>query len=242
MFRRLLSFMPLSLLASCTTGHADHQAQPPNWDALRARMVATQIERRGVSDPRVLAAMRTVPRHEFVPTSLRDEAYEDYPLPIGFGQTISQPYIVAAMTEALQLRPSDKVLEIGTGSGYQAAVLALLVSNVYSIEIIPELAQRAATDLARLGYTNVHVRAGDGYAGWPEFAPFDAIIVTCAPEQVPQPLVAQLSEGGRIVIPVGGRWGQTLVRLTKRGKKLEREDLMSVIFVPMTGAAQDRAD
>lgn len=242
MLRRLLSFMPLSLLASCGAGPVNHDTHTPDWDAQRARMVTTQIERRGVSSPNVLAAMRAVPRHEFVPPSVRNEAYQDYPLPIGFGQTISQPYIVAAMTEALRLRPSDKVLEIGTGSGYQAAVLALLVSNVYSIEIIPELAQRAAADLARLGYTNVHVRAGDGYAGWPEHAPFDAIIVTCAPEDIPQPLVEQLAEGGRMVIPVGDRWGQSLVRMTKRGGTLHREDLMSVIFVPMTGAAQDRAN
>lgn len=239
MLRRLLSLMPLSVIASCGAGQPSTPPESPNWDVLRAHMVTTQIERRGVRSPQVLAAMRSVPRHEFVPPSVRNESYNDYPLPIGFGQTISQPYIVAAMTEALRLRPSDKVLEIGTGSGYQAAVLACLVSNVYSIEIIPELAQRAAATLARLGYTNVHVRAGDGYAGWPEHAPFDAIIVTCAPDHVPQPLVDQLADGGRIVIPVGGRWGQSLVRLTKHGKKLEREDLMSVIFVPMTGAAED---
>lgn len=242
MLRRLLSFMPLSLLASCGAGPVNHESHTPDWNAQRARMVTTQIERRGVSSPDVLAAMRAVPRHEFVPPSVRNEAYQDSPLPIGFGQTISQPYIVAAMTDALRLRPSDKVLEIGTGSGYQAAVLAHLVSNVYSIEIIPELAQRAAADLARLGYTNVHVRAGDGYAGWPEHAPFDAIIVTCAPENIPQPLIEQLAEGGRMVIPVGGRWGQSLVRMTKRGGTLHREDLMGVIFVPMTGAAQDRAN
>ncbi len=220
MLRRLLSLMPLPFLASCGSNPGNHETHSPDWEALRARMVEQQIERRGVRSPQVLAAMHRVPRHEFVPSSLRHEAYHDYPLPIGFGQTISQPYIVAAMTEALALRPSDKVLEIGTGSGYQAAVLAELVSNVYSIEIIPELAQRAAADLFRLGYTNVHVRTGDGYAGWPEHAPFDAIIVTCAPENIPPPLVQQLADGGRMVIPVGGRWGQSLVRMTKRAGAL----------------------
>jgi len=242
MLPRLLSFMPLSLLASCSADPVNHQPHSPDWDAQRAHMVSHQIERRGVTSPTVLAAMRRVPRHEFVPLSHRNQAYQDYPLPIGFGQTISQPYIVAAMTEALSLRPSDKVLEIGTGSGYQAAVLSLLVSNVFSIEIVPELAQRAAADLQRLGYTNVQVRAGDGYAGWPEHAPFDAIIVTCAPENIPSPLVEQLADGGRMVIPVGGRWSQSLVRMTKRGRTLHREDLMGVIFVPMTGAAQGAAD
>jgi len=238
MLRRLLPLMPLSLLASCGASPANHRAADAAWDSQRARMVQDQIERRDVRAPAVLRAMRSVPRHEFVPPDVRHQAYQDHPLPIGLGQTISQPYIVAAMTEALQLQPGDNVLEIGTGSGYQAAVLAVLVSNVYSIEIVPELARRAAADLQRLGYTNVHVRAGDGYAGWPAHAPFDVIIVTCAPEDIPAPLIEQLAEGGRMVIPVGGRWGQALVRMTKRGGALQREDLMGVIFVPMTGAAQ----
>ncbi|NLF37997.1 protein-L-isoaspartate(D-aspartate) O-methyltransferase [bacterium] len=206
--------------------------------AQREHMVRLQIEARGVAAPAVLAAMRRVPRHEFIPERFRNEAYDDHPVPIGFGQTISQPYIVAAMTEALELKPSDAVLEIGTGSGYQAAVLAALVSNVYSIEIVPELAAQAKATLERLGHTNVHVRAGDGYAGWPEHAPFNGIIVTCAPDAIPQPLIDQLADGGRIVIPVGGGFGQELVRVTRRGKNLQRERLMGVMFVPMTGKAQ----
>jgi len=183
--------------------------------------------------------MRKVPRHELVPREAREYSYEDYPLPIGYNQTISQPYIVAAMTEALKLTPEKKVLEIGTGSGYQAAVLAEIVKNVYSIEIVPELAKRAKEILSQLNYTNVNVRAGDGYIGWPEEAPFDAIIVTCAPDNIPAPLVKQLNEGGSIVIPVGGRFGQQLIRVTKKEGKLFSENLMGVIFVPMTGKAQE---
>src|SRR6266404_8275606 len=159
---------------------------------------------------RVLAVMGKVPRHEFVPVEYRAFAYEDHPLPIGHGQTISQPFIVALMTEKLEPKASDKVLEIGTGSGYQAAVLAELVSNVYTIEIVEPLARRAETDLKRLGYTNIMVRAGDGYKGWPDAAPFDAIIVTCAPDKIPQPLTDQLKDGGRMVIPVGERFAQQL--------------------------------
>ena len=184
--------------------------------------------------------MGRVPRHEFVPERLRGEAYQDHPLPIGHGQTISQPYIVAFMTQELDPKPTDRVLEIGTGSGYQAAVLAEMVSEVYTIEIVAELAQRATADLKRLGYTNVHVRAGDGYKGWAEAAPFDAIIVTCAPERVPEPLAAQLKEGGRMIIPVGAGWGQDLVLLRKRGGKIERSTVLPVRFVPMTGEAQGK--
>ena len=171
----------------------------------RQRMVAEQLvgPGRGITNARVLEVMGRVPRHEFVPERLRNDAYTDRPLPIGEGQTISQPFIVAFMTEQLEPKPTDRVLEVGTGSGYQAAVLAGMVAQVYSIEIIDDLARRAAADLNRLGYTNVQVRAGDGYQGWAEAAPFDAVIVTCAPEHVPQPLVDQLKEGGRIIIPVG---------------------------------------
>jgi protein-L-isoaspartate(D-aspartate) O-methyltransferase len=158
---------------------------------------------RGITNARVIAAMSKVPRHLLVPEGVRGQAYEDRPLPIGFGQTISQPYIVAFMTERLEVKPTDRVLEIGTGSGYQAAVLAELAAEVYTIEIVQPLAERAAADLKSLGYTNVFVRAGDGYKGWPEAAPFDAIIVTCAPEKVPQPLIGQLKEGGRMIIPLG---------------------------------------
>jgi protein-L-isoaspartate(D-aspartate) O-methyltransferase len=197
-------------------------------------MVADQIAARGVKDARVLAAMGKVPREEFVPADQRPFAYEDRPLPIGEGQTISQPYIVALMTELLALKPGDKVLEIGTGSGYQAAILAELAAHVYTIEIIPALAQRAEQTLRRLGYTGVRVKAGDGYLGWPEYAPFDAIIVTCAPEQVPRPLADQLREGGRMVIPVGPQWtSQTLYLLRKHQGKLTQQAVIPVRFVPM---------
>jgi protein-L-isoaspartate(D-aspartate) O-methyltransferase len=200
-------------------------------------MVREQIESRGVRDERVLAAMRSVPRHELVPASLREDAYDDRPLPIGRGQTISQPYVVAAMTEALALRGDERVLEVGTGSGYQAAVLSGLVKQVYTIELEAELAARARADLARLGYTNVEVRQGDGWRGWPEHAPFDAIIVTAAPEQVPPDLIEQLAVGGRLVIPVG-RYEQDLLLLRRTEKGIERETLFGVRFVPMRGEAE----
>jgi protein-L-isoaspartate(D-aspartate) O-methyltransferase len=206
----------------------------------RQRMVADQLAGPGrdITNARVLAAMAKVPRHEFVPQRLRAQAYLDCPLPIGHDQTISQPFIVAFMTEQLEPSPTDKVLEIGTGSGYQAAVLAELVAKVYTIEIIEALAKQAAADLKRLGYTNVSVRAGDGYQGWPEAAPFDAIIVTCAPERIPAPLVEQLKDGGRMIIPVGQRWDQELVLLRKHGDKLEPRAVLPVRFVPMTGQSQ----
>jgi protein-L-isoaspartate(D-aspartate) O-methyltransferase len=215
-------------------GTADPQA------TLRKRMVELQLEAPGrdITNARVLAAMGKVPRHEFVPENLRPEAYADYPLPIGHGQTISQPYIVAFMTQVVDPRPGDKVLEVGTGSGYQAAVLADLVSNVFTIEIVQALAKRAQADLARLAYTNVHVRAGDGYLGWPEMAPFDAILVTCAPDHVPPPLVSQLKEGGRMIIPVGPFGDQELFVLEKRDGAVERHGVLPVRFVPMTGQAQ----
>ncbi|MGO9204104.1 MAG: protein-L-isoaspartate(D-aspartate) O-methyltransferase [Limisphaerales bacterium] len=206
----------------------------------RRQMVAEQLSGpgRNITNARVLAAMGRVPRHEFVPNPLRSMAYQDRPLPIGNGQTISQPYIVAFMTEQLDPKPTDRVLEIGTGSGYQAAVLAGLVAKVYTVEIIEELGRRAAGDLKRLGYSNVDVRVGDGYKGWPEAAPFDAVIVTCAPEEVPQPLIEQLRDGGRMIIPVGPLWSQKLVLLRKSGEKLERRAVLPVRFVPMTGQAQ----
>ena len=193
---------------------------------------------RHITNARVLAVMEKVPRHEFVPEPYRDRAYDDRPLPIGYDQTISQPYIVALMTEQLDPQPTDRILEIGTGSGYQAAVLAQLVAEVYTIEIIEPLAQRAEADLNRLGYTNIHVRAGDGCQGWPEAAPFDAIIVTCAPEQVPPPLVEQLKDGGPLIIPIGPFGDQELMLLRKQGEQLEKHDVLPVRFVPMTGGAQ----
>jgi protein-L-isoaspartate(D-aspartate) O-methyltransferase len=200
-------------------------------------MVSQQLTAPGrdITNARVLSVMRTVPRHELIPASLRAQAYGDHPLPIGYEQTISQPYIVAFMTEKLEPMSTDKVLEIGTGSGYQAAVLAGLVREVYTIEIIEPLARRAEADLKRLGYTNVFVRAGDGYKGWPEAAPFDAIIVTCAPERVPQALVDQLREGGRMIIPVGPAGNQELYLLRKKDGIVERRAVLPVRFVPMTG-------
>jgi protein-L-isoaspartate(D-aspartate) O-methyltransferase len=212
------------------------RAGEADFAAARRRMVSEQLlaPGRGITNARVLAAMGKVPRHEFVPQQWRALAYEDQPLPIGHGQTISQPFIVAFMTERLEPKPTDRVLEIGTGSGYQAAVLSGLVAEVDTIEIIEDLAKEAAANLKRLGCTNVHVRAGDGYQGWPAAAPFDSIIVTCAPENVPQPLVDQLKDGGRMIIPVGSGWDQELLVLNKRGTKLERQSLLPVRFVPMT--------
>lgn len=213
---------------------ADNEA--PFHKARRA-MVRDQIAARGVTDPGVLEAMRKVPRHELVPETVRDLAYADRPLPIGEGQTISQPYIVAYMTEKLKLGGDEKILEIGTGSGYQAAVLAELGKEVYTIEIVPELARRAERDLQRLGYDNVHVREGDGYRGWPEHAPFDAIILTAAPGRIPEPLVEQLAVGGRMILPVGDRY-QELVLITRNEKGVQESRLIGVRFVPMTGEIQ----
>lgn len=198
-------------------------------------MMNWQLEKRGISDLLVLKAMREVPRHEFVPEKLRGDAYEDHPLPIGLGQTISQPYIVAYMTQALRLKPGDKVLEIGTGSGYQAAVLASVTGNVFSVEIVCELEQGARKTLDRLGYSAVRTRCADGYNGWPEEAPFDAIILTAAPEQVPQPLLGQLKPGGRLVMPLGPGFSQDLILIRNTASGFKRETLLSVLFVPMTG-------
>lgn len=228
------------VLAGC---HRDPPPPAPVEESVyaeaRGRMVRDQLAARGIRDPRVLGAMGRVPRHELVPAAVRDQAYADRPLPIGHGQTISQPYIVAFMTEALAPQPTDRVLEVGTGSGYQAAVLSGLVAEVFSIEIVAPLAQRAEAELRRLGCANVRVRAGDGHLGWPEAAPFDAILVTCAPEQVPPALVAQLKVGGRMIIPVGSTWGaQELVLLRNRASGLETQSVLPVRFVPMvTGKA-----
>jgi len=232
-------------LVMCVVGCRAEEPAPPapvstprtesqRLAAQREMMVRTQIQARGVKDERVLAAMRKVPREEFVPEDQRPFAFEDRPLPIGEEQTISQPYIVGLMTELLELKEGEKVLEIGTGSGYQAAILAELTPNVYSIEILEPLAERAKETLARLGYDGIELMTGDGYKGWPEYAPFDAIIVTCAPESVPEPLKEQLKEGGRMVIPVGPQWtGQTLYVLRKKGGELVGEEGIPVRFVPM---------
>ena len=208
--------------------------------AARQRMVEQDLISAGISHPRVLEVMRAVPRHEFVPASQQRLAYLDMALPIGSSQTISPPFVVALMTEKLDPQPTDRVLEIGTGSGYQAAVLAELVAEVYTIEILPELGKRADATLQRLGYRNVQVKIGDGYEGWPEHAPFDKIIVTCSPEQVPQPLVEQLREGGRMIVPVGERYQQTLYLFTKRNGKLQATALEPTMFVPMLGEAESQ--
>ncbi len=229
-------WLPLVLL-SLPAGKPGAPRDAGDSAAERQAMTETQIAAREIRDPRVLAAMREVPRHEFVPAERRARAYEDRPLPIGHGQTISQPYIVALMTEQLALQPTQRLLEIGSGSGYQAAVLAKLVAEVFTIEIVGPLAKRAAADLARFGFQNVQVRAGDGYQGWPEAAPFDAIIVSCAPDHIPEPLVRQLREGGRMVIPVGEFGAQEMYVLEKRGGKIERRAVLPVRFVPMTGKA-----
>ena len=219
------------LLTTCTTPRAGEQRDPM---ADRLRMVNEQLRARDIKDPRVLAAMEKVPRHLFIPEGGRHEAYADYPVPIGHGQTISQPYIVAFMTQALDVQPEHRVLEIGTGSGYQAAVLAELAKAVYTMEIIEPLAESARKTLESLGYENVHVRAGNGYDGWPEHAPYDRIMVTAAPEEVPQALVEQLKVGGLMAIPVGS-FSQELRILRKTPQGMEMLRTLPVRFVPMTG-------
>jgi protein-L-isoaspartate(D-aspartate) O-methyltransferase len=208
-----------------------------DWGRARERMVRRQIAARGVRDPATLGAMWIVPRHEFVLPEYLDLAYEDRPLPIGFDQTISQPYIVAYMTQSAELGPDDRVLEVGAGSGYQSAVLAEIAADVYSIEIVPQLAVRAGRTLHRLGYRNVHAIAGDGHAGWERAAPFDAIVVAAAPASVPETLVEQLAEGGRLVAPVGTGADQTICRVRRTPEGIVSEELIAVRFVPMTGDA-----
>ncbi|WP_161812503.1 protein-L-isoaspartate(D-aspartate) O-methyltransferase [Steroidobacter agaridevorans] len=222
-----------SLLCAPEPGAAG--AGPDGYASARAQMVSRQIAERGVSDERVLAAMRKVPRHEFVPDSEKRSAYHDTPLPIGEGQTISQPYIVALMTELARPATNHRVLEVGTGSGYQAAVLAEIVEHVYSIEIESTLAQRASEVLQKLGYNNVTVRAGDGYAGWPEYAPFDVIIITAAPDHIPQPLIEQLKPGGRMVVPVGPIAATQQLRVLEKNAagKVTSTVVAPVRFVPL---------
>ncbi|MDI6773675.1 MAG: protein-L-isoaspartate(D-aspartate) O-methyltransferase [bacterium] len=224
------------LIVVLAVAGADAWAGPDRYVEARRAMVETQIKARGVRDERVLRAMLTVPRHRFVPERHLRQAYNDHPLPIGFGQTISQPYIVALMSEEAAVRPGQRVLEIGTGSGYQAAILAELTDHdrVYTVEIIEPLAQSAARGLRELGYGKVRTRTGDGYLGWPQAAPFDAILVTAAPDHVPPPLVQQLKEGGRMVVPVGPPGlVQTLWRITKEGGQLKFHSLGAVMFVPL---------
>ena len=234
-FSLILCLLLLNLLPSVW---AASSPAPAPFVTERETMVRTQIEARGVKDAAVLDALRRVPRQEFVPAGVRAQAYADHPLPIGERQTISQPYIVGFMSELLQVKPGHRVLEIGTGSGYQAAVLAELGAEVYTIEIVEKLAATARTVLQRLGYEKIRVHAGDGYQGWPDAAPFDRIIVTAAPPQVPQPLIDQLKPGGRLVVPEGVN-DQDLVLYTKtKDGKLQRERVLPVRFVPMTGRAQ----
>jgi protein-L-isoaspartate(D-aspartate) O-methyltransferase len=229
----------LFFAAIATTGCGQQTPTAADFTAQRQRMIDQQLKPRGIKDERVLSAMGKVPREEFVPVKGRVDAYQDGPLPIGYNQTISQPYIVAFMTEQLRPKPSDRVLEIGSGSGYQAAILAELVSDVYTIEIVEPLAKSADAALQRLGYKNVHIKVGDGYKGWPEKAPFDSVIVTCAPEKVPQPLVDQLKNGGRMVIPVGERFAQQLYLFEKQNGQLKESATLPVRFVPMLRSKEE---
>jgi protein-L-isoaspartate(D-aspartate) O-methyltransferase len=223
----------LLFAAIATAGCGQQTPTTIDFGAQRDRMVEQQLKLRGIKDERVLTAMGKVPREQFVSVDARASAYQDAPLPIGYGQTISQPYIVAFMTEQLRPKQTDRVLEIGSGSGYQAAILAELVADVYTVEIVEPLAKTAEGTLQQLGYKNVHIRVGDGYRGWPDEAPFDAIAVTCAPEKVPQPLVDQLKDGGRMIIPVGEQFAQQLYLFEKKNGQLKESATLPVRFVPM---------
>jgi protein-L-isoaspartate(D-aspartate) O-methyltransferase len=237
-YLRFQSLFLAGFVAAVALSHSAVGQSLRDWRRLASDMVDKEIAAAGVTNKRVIQAMRDTPRHEFVPTNQRQYAYLDMALPIGNSQTISPPFVVASMTEAIDPQPSDKVLEIGTGSGYQAAVLSPLVREVYTIEIVEALSRRATRALKQLRYDNVKTRAGDGYKGWPEAAPFDKIIVTCSPEKVPQPLVDQLKDGGLMVIPVGERYQQTLYLMRKTGGELKSEALRATLFVPMTGEAE----
>lgn len=236
LIRILILSVIVFLIGSCAR---PRNTESETWDIkARSSMVRNQIVARGITDTLVIKAMTEIPRHEFVPTQYQHMAYGDFPLPIGEGQTISQPYVVALMTEEIELTPSDRVLEIGTGSGYQAAVLAMIGAEVYSIEIVPSLAEHASRLLSEMGYDNVHVKCGDGFLGWPEAAPFDAIIITCAPKTVPQPLIEQMAEGGRLIVPLGDDFQMlTLLRMT--GGEVTRDELIPVRFVPMKGKIEE---
>ncbi len=239
-FRAVLVATSISMLMA-SSGRGDDPKPEDTRAAARNKMVQQHLVERGIKDPRVLEAFRTVPRHKFLPPDTQRMAYDDESIPIGEGQTITPPYDVAFMTEQLDPKPTDKVYEVGTGSGYQASILSRVVKDVYSVEIHPPLGQRAAKVIGELGYSNIHTRIGDGYAGWPDAAPFDAIIVTCAPSKVPAPLVEQLKEGGRLVIPLGGKFDQRLHLMVKKDGKLVDTPLRPTLFVPMTGKAQREA-
>ncbi len=237
MNKRIVSILTLILLLCLIfTNQPECQENNERWHSQRLRLVEI-LRAEDIKSESVLYSIQVTPRHLFVPEEFRKYSYENRPLPIGLNQTISQPYIVAYMCEALELQRRDRVLEIGTGSGYHAAVMSPLVDTVYSIEILPELAERADRTLRELGYTNIVIKAGDGYLGWQEFAPFDAIILTAAPPKIPQPLIEQLAENGRLIAPVGVNW-QELVLIRKLNDQLHRKRLIPVRFVPMTGEAQ----
>ncbi len=238
MANRLLSTLLLLLAVSWSAFAGSLEQRGDSFEGARRRMVEEQLRARDVHDRRVLAAMEQVPRHLFVPDDVRDRAYSDHPLPIGEGQTISQPYIVGLMTQLLGVKPGDKILEIGTGSGYQAAVLSRVASEVYTIEIVRPLGEQAEKTLARLGYSNIHTRIGDGYQGWREAAPFNGIIVTAAPPEVPQPLLDQLAVGGNLVVPVGDSWQDLKVYTKQKDGSFHQRKVLPVRFVPMTGEAQ----
>ncbi len=234
-----LLFLPVFLLFVTASVYAQSEKE---MTEARHLMVERELVRAGIRNPDVLAVMKSTPRHRFMPTKQRFQAYKEAAVPIGYGQTISSPFVVASMTEALNPQPDDRVLEIGTGSGYQAAVLSPLVADVYSIEIVEPLARQATKTLRTLKYKNVHVRAGDGYQGWPDAAPFDKIIVTCSPESPPPALVKQLKDGGLMVIPLGERYSQNLCVLKKDGEKLHEQPIRPILFVPMTGKAEERRE
>jgi protein-L-isoaspartate(D-aspartate) O-methyltransferase len=237
--RQFLPYVALGLFI--LTIYNPAVAQPDPYETRRLQMVERDIEARGVKDSLVLTAMRKVQRHLFVEQSLWPKAYNDHPLPIDDGQTISQPYVVALMTEALALRGDERVLEVGTGSGYQAAILAQIVKEVFTIEIRPKLYTKARERLQKLGYKNIHLKQGDGYLGWPEYGPFDAVIVTASPNHIPPPLLAQLKEGGRLIIPLGSTtFYQNLTLVKKRQGKVETKELGSVAFVPLVGEGQKK--
>lgn len=235
-----MRYISVFIAILCWGVNSSHAQRRPDYEAARRQMVTESVVGAGVRTPRIVEAMLATPRHEFVRNSLRSQAYFDMALPIGSQQTISSPFIVAFMTESLDPQPTDRVLEIGTGSGYQAAVLSPLVDHVYSIEIVESLGRLAAKTLKRLNYPNISTKIGDGFQGWAEHAPFDKIIVTCSPEKVPLPLVEQVREGGLIVIPTGERYQQTLYLMRKQDGKLVAEALRPTLFVPMTGAAEER--
>ena len=244
--KTVIALSLVSVLSLTATGNLQAKGrarveEDPRFVRAREKMVKEQLKARDITDPRVLAAMARVPRHLFVEKGFRKVAYSDHPLPIGEGQTISQPYIVALMTQWLKLDEDDKVLEVGTGSGYQAAVLAEIARQVYTVEIREKLAVKAAKRLKELGYTKIKVKCADGYFGWEEYAPFDAIVVTAAADHIPPPLIAQLKEGGRMVIPVGNPWSyQKLILLEKKGGKIFSTHITGVLFVPMVGEIERR--